>query len=50
MLNGRIPLGKDNFTSVSVKGKAVVDYIIVPHEGLNNYVRFCVFTPNELIE
>ena len=45
-----IPWGKDNFTSVSIKGGAAVDYINVPNEGLNKRVRFCFFTPNQLIE
>ena len=30
IVNGRVTSCNDNFTSVSVKGKAVVDYIIVP--------------------
>ena len=50
VINGRLSGENDNFTSVSVKGKAVVDYIIVPHEGLKDCVTFHVFTPNELIE
>lgn len=50
VIKGRIPFSKDNFTSVSVKGKVVVDYIIVPHECLNFCDTFCVFTPNDLIE
>ena len=31
VINGRLNPSGDNFTSVSAKGKAVVDYIIVPH-------------------
>lgn len=37
----------NNYTvTISGKGKVVVDYMIVPREGLNNCVRFCVFTPD----
>ena len=32
MINGRI--GRNNFTSVSTKGRAVVDYIVIPYEDL----------------
>ena len=32
ILNGRISPGKDHFTSISTKGKAVVDYVITHHE------------------
>ena len=49
IVNGRLS-GTDNFTSVSTRGRAVVDYIIVPHEGLNNCNTFMVRTPNELLE
>ncbi len=31
--NGRITLQFDNYTSVSVKGKSVVDYCAVPHRN-----------------
>lgn len=36
-LNGRYDADKDDFTSISSRGKSVVDYIITPHECL----RFC---------
>ena len=32
VLNGRLTPEYDNFTSVSTRGRAVVDYIMVPHE------------------
>ena len=40
MLNGRV--GEQTFTSISTKGKAVVDYCIVPHEQLDLYESFHV--------
>lgn len=49
VLNGRIS-GNDNFTSISVKGKAVVDYIITPHNCLNTCIELNIHSPNELIE
>ncbi len=36
VLHGRINHPNDNFTSVSLKGKAVVDYIVAPSECLEN--------------
>ena len=36
-LNGRYDINSDDFTSISRRGKSVVDYIITPHECL----RFC---------
>ncbi len=35
VLNGRVTPQFDNFTSVSVKGSAIVDYIAAPHCSLN---------------
>ena len=34
VLNGRITPEFDNFTSISTKGNAVVDYMWVPHDIL----------------
>uniref|UniRef100_A0A3B3H959 ribonuclease H n=1 Tax=Oryzias latipes TaxID=8090 RepID=A0A3B3H959_ORYLA len=50
VLNGRVNPENDCFTSVSFKGKAVVDYIVTPHTGLNECVEFKVLTPLELIK
>ncbi len=47
MLNGRI--GQNNFTSVSNKGKAVVDYCIVPYEQLGHVSDFTIKTMTDLI-
>lgn len=49
VLNGRVTPENDNFTSVSVRGKAVVDYIVTPHVDLNTCVKFKVFTPLGLV-
>jgi hypothetical protein len=46
MLNGR--LGRNNFTSVSAKGKAVVDYAMVPYEQFEYYKDFDVQTMTEV--
>ena len=40
----------DNYTSVSIKGKAVVDYVLAAHNGLENCISFKVLTPNQLVE
>ena len=46
MLNGRI--GIQDFTNISCKGKSVVDYVIIPHEQLNNVIDFKVHTMSSL--
>ena len=50
VVNGRINPTVDNYTSISVKGKAVVDYIITPHECLPSCINFKVITPSELLD
>ena len=47
MLNGR--KGSHDFTNISCKGKSVVDYVIIPHEQLNNIIDFKVHTMSSLI-
>ena len=49
ILNGRIP-GKNNYTSISVKGSAVVDYLITPHHCLSTCIDLNIHSPSELIE
>ena len=49
-VNGRICPLDDNYTSVSTKGKAVVDYIIAAHSCLENCISFKVLTPNQLAQ
>ena len=47
--NGRVK-GSDAYTSVSGRGKAVVDYIAVAHENYNDCISFDVFPITEFIE
>lgn len=44
VLNGRYGEDSNKFTSVSVKGKAVVDYVCVPHDQLGNCYNFRIKT------
>ncbi len=48
VLNGGITPAYDNFTSVSSKGKAIVDYIITPHDRLDACTDFKVTASSEL--
>ena len=48
ILNGR-NFQTNNFTSVSCKGSAVVDYVLVPYEQLNRYSNFDVILATELL-
>ena len=50
IVNGRITPEYDNFTSTSVRGRAVVDYILVPHMSLETCTECHVYTSNELVE
>lgn len=45
IVNGRICPLNDNYTYVSVKGKAVVDYILAPYECLQTCNFLEVLTP-----
>ncbi|VDI48001.1 Hypothetical predicted protein, partial [Mytilus galloprovincialis] len=49
VLNGRFALN-DNFTSISRKGKAVVDYICVPHDSFNDFRNFKVLTTQDIVD
>ena len=49
IVNGRICPLQDNYTSVSTRGKAVVDYILVPHDCLQSCISFEVITPTQLV-
>ena len=49
ILNGRNCKHND-FTSVSSKGSAVVDYVLVPYECLNRFKQFEVLLATELIQ
>ena len=48
MVNGR--KGGNVFTSVSAKGKAVVDYCIVGHENLHNITDFMITEAKDVYE
>ena len=39
-LNGRFDTNDDNYTSVSSKGNAVVDYICLPHDTFEQCLYF----------
>ena len=49
VLNGRFNESKDNFTSVSTKGKSVVDYFCVPHDNFSDFQNFQVISPSSLV-
>ena len=49
VLNGRFLHTSDNFTSVSSRGRAVVDYILVPHDCFNSCENFEVISPTSII-
>jgi hypothetical protein len=50
VVNGRVTPQFDNWTSVSVRGSAVVDYFIVPYEQLSLCDEFKVCTAREMVE
>ena len=50
VLNGRIDPQYNNYTSVSSKGKAVVDYIVCRHNSLENVTEFKVLLTNDLVD
>ena len=48
--NGRFDIQRDNYTSISQKGRAVVDFIIVPGAQLNNISDFHVTTMTDALD
>ncbi|CAG2256686.1 unnamed protein product [Mytilus edulis] len=48
VLNGRFQ-GCDNFTSISTRGKSVVDYICVPHDVFDKCKKFEVLTAESIV-
>ena len=50
IINGRIDVGSDDFTSLSKKGKAVVDYFFCPHSNLEAIQKFKVHRITKLID
>ncbi len=49
IINGRVCPLNDRFTSVSHRGKAIVDYFLTTHEGLQNVNMFKVLNLGDLI-
>ena len=49
VLNGRFFEGCDNFTSVSTRGRSIVDYSTVPHDCFNSCENFEVISPTSII-
>ena len=43
IVNGQVNSSSDNFTSVSIKGKAVVDYFVVPYISISLCDSFKVY-------
>ena len=50
VVNGRISPLHDNFTSISNRGSAVVDYFLTRHEDLKNISDFKVITMSSLAD
>ncbi len=50
VVNGQIDPLQDNFTSVSHRGRAVVDYFAVPNEQLHFVKEFAVIPVNDYVE
>ena len=48
VLNGRFGSESNNFTSTSTRGKAVVDYMVLPHDQLQFVNNFKIITMNEI--
>ena len=50
VVNGRFNPDKDNFTSISTKGSAVVDYFLTNHRNLQNIENFEVITMSDVVD
>ena len=50
ILNGRLNPDLNNYTSISGRGKAVVDYMLTPHDCFQSCDSFSVQTISDLIE
>ena len=50
IVNGRITHQSDKFTSISTKGVAVVDYVCVKYESIENVAECKVITVNDVID
>ena len=50
ILNGRVTPAFDNYTSISVRGKAVVDYFVTRHDCFNMFNKVQVETSTDLVD
>ena len=50
VLNGRLNTNEDNYTSISKKGKSVVDFICVPHDNYSAIKYFKVLTVQSIVD
>ena len=48
VLNGRVGSESNNVTSTSTRGKAVVDYMVLPHDQLQFVNNLKIITMNEI--
>lgn len=48
VLNGRFDSNTDNSTSVSIRGRSVVDFVCVPHDCFNSCENFEVISLHQL--
>ncbi len=49
IVNGRISSENDNFTSISTKGRSVVDYVFAPHDNIDSVFEFHVDTCADIV-
>ena len=49
LVNGRLPPDFDDFTSISSRGRSIVDYFITEQISLSNISNFCVHTVTNLL-
>lgn len=50
MLNGRINVENNNYSSVTVKGRSLVDYIVTPHVCLDTCEKFDMISVTEIMD
>ena len=50
VLNGRFGEQSTQYTSISTRGKAVVDYVCVPHDVLEQCLDFKIYNCNDMID
>lgn len=50
ILNGQFDSNNDNFTSVSLRGRSMVNFVCVPHDCFNSCENFKVISPVSIID